>query len=224
MESPFKQKYFWLLLALVGWLFCHPLLESGLLVSSAFSLVLSLILLVTLYSMQSEQNPRRPSRLSMLLGLPALAAVWWHYFDDSPLAETIEFACLIPFFLAAVRSIYRHVLYSPRVTYDEIRGALCLYLLLGLVWAAAYRIVVLWIPDAFSGLDQHPSGWHSLIYFSFVTLATLGYGDITPAHPLARMLSTTEAMIGTFFVAVVVAKVVALHLRHQEDPKNNKSV
>jgi uncharacterized membrane protein len=101
------------------------------------------------------------------------------------------------------------------VTADGVATALCAYLLIGLAWTLFYVAVHDLNPDAFrlpEGIVQPGRAASAFLYFSFVTLATLGYGDITPHSEAARALAVIEAIVGQFFVAVVLARLVALEI------------
>lgn len=109
-------------------------------------------------------------------------------------------------------SAMRLVLFSGAVDNNKIIGSFCVFLLLGVIWATLYAILVEYRADFFHGLET--AGWHQsfpdLLYFSFVTLTTLGYGDITPATPLTRFLAFMEAIVGQFYLAVLVASLVGM--------------
>ena len=123
--------------------------------------------------------------------------------------------------LAAV--VLAQVFREGPITWHRIQGAVAVYLLLGLAWAFAYELVALQWPNAFApppssvapqdGLTSH------FVYFSFVTLTTVGYGDITAVHPVARSLVTIEALIGQLFPAILIARLVSMELyyRHSKD-------
>jgi hypothetical protein len=100
------------------------------------------------------------------------------------------------------------------VTFDRILGAIALYVLIGVVWAEAFQLISIHVPGAYSGMaDDHDSlDRSSWIYFSFVTLTTLGYGDITPVAHVARSLAILEALIGQLYPAIVLARLVSLHV------------
>ena len=98
------------------------------------------------------------------------------------------------------------------VTHHRIQGAVAVLLLLGLVWANAYELLHLIHPDAFSGAAGNAPGLQTWIYYSFVTLTTMGYGDITPVHPIARSLAISEAVTGQLYIAVTLARLMALHV------------
>lgn len=97
------------------------------------------------------------------------------------------------------------------VTLHRILGAVAAYLLLGLVWAQAYQLVALAHPGAFAGAHQDGAA-SALVYFSFVTLTTTGYGDITPVHISARSLVNLEALIGQLYPAILLARLVSLEV------------
>lgn len=127
--------------------------------------------------------------------------------------------------LTVVRAL-TDVFRARRVTTETIAASLCVYLLLGIGWSIAYSFVGSTIPGAFSvsGLEtggenrmQFGTGNPSLsLYYSFVTLTTLGYGDVSPAVPLSRMLAALEALTGQLYIAVLVARLVALQILHSE--------
>jgi len=121
-------------------------------------------------------------------------------------------------FVCAV--ILRDVLSGPVITVDSVFGAVCVYLLSGIVWANLYLLVYLFNPDAFVGLHAgvvepaSPTAVYgcalALEYFSFATLTSLGYGDILPKSHVARTLAWMEAAAGHLYMAVMVARLVAL--------------
>ena len=108
------------------------------------------------------------------------------------------------------------VLRPGPITTRRIEGAIAVYLLLGFTWAQAYELVALWHPGAFAGaVDGRGSlPW---AYYSFVTLTTMGYGDIMPVHPLARALAVLEALTGQLYLTILLARLVSLELRSRWD-------
>ena len=101
---------------------------------------------------------------------------------------------------------------AGKVTHMRIQGAIAVYLLLGTVWSHAYHITEILHPGSFTfppGEMLAASDWS---YFSFVTLTTVGYGDITPVHPIARVLAVGEALSGQLYLAVMIARLVAMEM------------
>ena len=106
------------------------------------------------------------------------------------------------------------------VTGHRIRGAIVVYLLLGGIWALLYQVLALTIPQAFrlpEGLVGDSDALQRLLtYFSFITLTTTGYGDITPVHPVARLLTMFEALVGQLYPAIILARLVSLAVMRQK--------
>ncbi len=120
--------------------------------------------------------------------------------------------------------VIRAVLRRGKVTGDKLVGAICVYLLLGLAWAMVHGLIAILQPDAFSTpvdmatLSRLGSeAEYGFVYYSFVTLTTLGFGDITPISPTARAAAWIEAVTGQLYVAILVARLVALQILHGTD-------
>ena len=110
--------------------------------------------------------------------------------------------------------VARKVFSGGEVTFHRIVGAVLLYLLIALAFVSAFLLLGFWVPNAFSGLVVEDSQKLSsnLIYFSFVTLTTVGYGDIVPIHPVARSLCNLESIIGQLYPATLLARMVSLEI------------
>jgi voltage-gated potassium channel Kch len=108
----------------------------------------------------------------------------------------------------------RQVLFTGSITSNDIVGAICIYMLLGMIWAILYLILAQIVPGAFNGVPHAPwlENFSTAIYFSFVTITTLGYGDVSPAIPLARFLVIMEAIIGVFYMAILVASLIGVRM------------
>ncbi|MBN1911800.1 MAG: hypothetical protein JW818_18815 [Pirellulales bacterium] len=123
-------------------------------------------------------------------------------------------------FLTFVAVVLLYRLFEPRhVTFNVICASLCVYLLLGFVWANVYSLIALLQPGSFhySLASSNPApfsmdGLAYPLYFSLVTMSTLGYGDIIPVSALARMLAATQAVTGQLYLVVLVARLVGLHI------------
>jgi hypothetical protein len=107
---------------------------------------------------------------------------------------------------------------SGPITFHRIQGAVAAYLLLGIIWAFAYALVGNLNPGAFTGSVNPTDGPRAFYYFSFVTLATLGYGDVLPVSPVARSLATLEAVTGTMYMAILIARLVSLAVVSGKEP------
>lgn len=121
---------------------------------------------------------------------------------------------LLCFFIWMTWLLLHQVLFTGAVDGNKIVGAICIYMLLALVWAMLYLFIAEIFPGSFNGLQQAPwlENFSTATYFSFVTITTLGYGDISPVLPLARFLVTMEAVVGVFYMAIVVASLIGVRL------------
>src|SRR6185369_2423038 len=137
--------------------------------------------------------------------------------------------CEIVFFLGAAILIVRSLFGRREVSFDSILGAVCGYIFLGLGWAVCYSVIESFHPGSFALGPSivRPSGDlpmlpQLLIYYSFITLTTVGYGDIIPVAPAARSLAWMEAITGQFYLAVIVAALVTLiTAKHGQSNRGN---
>jgi voltage-gated potassium channel len=112
--------------------------------------------------------------------------------------------------------LMRAVVGSRRVTGDVLAGALASYVMAGLAFGVAYGVIEQLAPDAFQTAAATPASFPDLVYFSFVTLLTIGFGDVAPVAPLARAVVLFEGLFGVVFTTIVMASLVAGYLRHRE--------
>lgn len=129
-----------------------------------------------------------------------------------------SFAATFGFVTLAVSCIGRQVVISDEVSVNRLIGAVNLYLLLAVLWSVMYAVVEKLIPGSFDGLSEPlTQGWSSdWLYFSFVTMTTLGYGDITPISATARTLAYLQAVFGQFYLAILVAGLVSTYITERQ--------
>jgi hypothetical protein len=155
------------------------------------------------------------------MGLAALAigAQWISLFTHR--VGWVADHLLATLFLAYTAAVILHaILRQERVSADTIIGGLCIYLLIGIIFVDIYALVELLEPGSFAvggkpialGERIQYGSYAAIVYYSFVTLTTLGYGDMTPVSPAARSLAVTEAVMGQLYVAVFIARLVGLYL------------
>nr|WP_283102827.1 potassium channel family protein [Shewanella abyssi] len=135
-----------------------------------------------------------------------------------PHIDLLMLVLMFAFFWGTFSSISRQILFSGTVNSNKVVGSIALFLLLGLQWALVYLLVLAFSPNAFTGIEQIPWGqnFSQMAYFSFVTLTTLGYGDISPNTPFAQVVVYMEAIAGVFYMAIVVASLVSAGLAQKE--------
>ena len=155
---------------------------------------------------------RRPLRVLVPWGLAALALHVVFPGSSGPVGfEILDSLLWMGFSAYLAASVFRRVLAAPRVGTHQVSGALSIYLLTGLLFAQAYEILMFLQPGAihFAPEAAGAAGPGELLYFSFVTLATVGYGDAYPVTSAARALCVLESIVGVLYVAVLIGRYVA---------------
>ena len=154
--------------------------------------------------------------VAVVLLLPALAAKWLNHLRPELLHPAVYFSASMVFFVYIIAQLLRFIVRSPRVDLNVLCGGVSGYLILGLSWTPAYLALDRIHPGSFN-LPGTAAGVtavldpYSAFYFSFTTLCTVGYGDITPASNAARMLAVLESITGLFYMAVLISRLVSLH-------------
>jgi hypothetical protein len=116
--------------------------------------------------------------------------------------------------VALASVVARKVFARGRVTHHRIIGAILVYLSIAVIFTALFTIIGLLVPDAFSGMsfEDNAALASKVIYFSFVTLTSTGYGDVFPLHPVARSLCNLETIVGQLYPATLLARLVSLEI------------
>jgi hypothetical protein len=174
-----------------------------------------LVTVVLMSAVLAVGGRRRTLVLAIALMTPAVVGKWInHYWPDLCPPEIFLTVGLV-FVAFVVTHLLTSVLRAPRVNSEVLCAGIATYLLMGMLWVLAYTLVGRMNPNAFAFStgpnDSHTMTGFNAFYFSFTTLSTAGYGDITPVSNGARMLAVTEMIAGVLYVAVLIARLVALH-------------
>jgi hypothetical protein len=208
-----RQRYATLLWSLMFLFLIYPVMQKlGL--ARFWSLVFIAELLFAVYAVSEG---KRTLRIALVLVTPAALGEATFFLMGT--RGTHGFSVIsVTVFLAYVSFvIYKTSVFDPgRVTPDRVAGAISVYLLLGLLWSALYGIIAAVDPGSFRGMEafhlSEPGAQPDFIYFSFVTLTTLGYGDIAPVSSVAKTLAWIEAVFGQLYLAVTIARLVSLEV------------
>jgi hypothetical protein len=176
-------------------------------------LLLTITLLIAVFSMSASKRVYRAAWT--LVAAKIILAVITH-FQAGAGVHIAETAVIFAFFILATVFAFQRVLEGEYVDMNRIAGAISIYMLIGLIWACMYFYISLMNPEAFDGLADlgaydvkvMNAAYMDLLYYSYVTLSTLGYGDITPVSRAAQSLAYLEAICGVMYVAVLVAALV----------------
>ena len=204
-----------LLIALVGIILGQAILNDT---SNVNRTIFNLLFFtVVISAMRSLSQSRWIQLFAFATGLVALAGSMLTEFQPARSLLVGVYACYLAIFLSLLFALSRSVFQSGRIDTNRILGAVCIYFLLGLIWALVYSLIEVCFPNSFNIPDYVALGVRQqmvcdMIYFSNVTLTTLGYGDILPLSNLARTLANLEAMAGQLYVAIVIARMVGVQV------------
>lgn len=182
------------------------------------TLFLSLVILSGVFAAGARRAFLVPT---VALSIPALLIGWLQLTDG--LLLTARYGCLAGVLVLTLGSLLRHMMQTRHVNADLVYASLCGYFLLGFLWASLFILVELSDAGAFRPslfADGPARHFESALYFSLVTLSTLGYGDIIPESTGARLLAASAALTGQVYLAIVIARVVGLHISAQSDDES----
>jgi hypothetical protein len=225
MGQLFRHRFLMLLVTLLLLFALYPFLEQEI-SERLISFFFTAIVIAGMYAV--SRKPRFLV-LAIVLAIGALSSQWLSHFIDSRLVFGFSRGLGFLFFLLITIAVLTNVLRGETVTTDKVCGAICAYLMMGLVWAYLFGLLEVTHPGSFlenGGLIATRGGTthqfallNSMIYYSIATLTTTTYGDILPKSTPARALSNLEAIAGQMYVAVVISRLVALHIMYHFNPR-----
>src|SRR2546423_113111 len=207
-----------LLIALALLFFSFPFVEEIEGGDIIVSLLLSLVLISAVLAVASR---RRTLVIAVLLVIPAIVGRWINHFQPHLVHPAVFLIAGLVLIAFVVVNLLRFILRAPSVNTEVLCASIAAYLMLGLMWTMAYWLVDQLTPGGAFSFNTN-TGTRSMngftgFYFSFITLSTVGYGDITPVSRIARWLAALEAMTGLLYVAVLIARLVALYSSPKSD-------
>jgi len=204
-----KHGFILLLISLVGLLIVPPYWQgqnktvvTGILLTAV---MLSFLLLVV--------KKRWELVLATLLAIPTFAYNWGLFTQNNSGAGFYLSVINILFYLFIVVELIRLIIRSQVIDFNIIAAAICVYFILGVVWTFIYVSIETHTPGAILQNSKEP--FSQLFYFSFVTMTTLGYGDILPSSNIAKHWVVLQAITGQFYLAIIIARLVGLYKSHR---------
>ncbi len=218
-----KNNFVYLFFSLIIFLFSAAVVVEfpGSVGEDIFSIVTMLMLVISIKSLKTERTWKWA--VYALIVFYILLTVLGKFFGHQAYIYLILMILLI-FFIGSFASAAKQVLFVGDIDGNKIIGSLSLYLLLGLIWTVIYLLLLAMDPSAFSGVEaaNWQQGFSRIAYYSFVTLTTLGYGDILPTNHVAEFFVYMEAIIGVFYMAIIVSSLISLRLAALQDEKQGK--
>ena len=202
--SPYEHLFWSLIILFFSFAFVNENNIFGRISLTFFFLMTVLCVIETFKLRQKFLNLFRA--IAVLSFIFSLLAIIFDYQDNKTLYLLGQVIDLI-FISIAVLVIIKKIFSDTKVTGDTLRGGISVYLMLGIVWFQIYQIILTIIPKAFEG----DLSSYQVFYFSFVTLTTVGYGDILPVHRATMIMANLEAIAGQLYPAVIIARLVSLY-------------
>jgi Ion channel len=212
-SPPFKNyvtdRFFYLLASLLLLVALSPLTGSPDQPKILSEILFTAILLSGIWSVSRKS---RDTIVALILAVPMLTTLWLNlWFDNKSLSLASDIASAI-FLIYTMAIILGFIFKQQLVTKDVIFASVVVYLVIGVLWSLFYSMFEILAPGSFAFANAEPgTSPLQFSYFSFVTLTTLGYGDIAPLSPPAKSFAILEAIIGQMYIAVLIARLVGMY-------------
>ncbi len=213
----FKNRFLYLLVFILMLIAILPLDEAIGKFGVLLDLITTAILVSSIFAISKKRNQ---TVFGVLLAVPMFVFVWVLHFYKNTGLEILGTIFEVVFFAFIIVIILRHILIQDEVTGDLIAGAAVVYLLMGIIWTYAYRLIQIIHPGSFFIAEsQSLANTAQFLYYSFVTMTTLGYGDIFPVTTAAKSCVILEALIGQLYLVIMVAWLVGVHISQSMEKK-----
>ena len=232
-KDPLEGKIIYVLVLAVMVQFLYPLsISDSIVVTITYQIFYISLFVAGIYLVSSSR--RSIYMLSAALIIWLIVSSIFAFRPDLQWANVVTYLVLIVFQFALIWVLVRFIFRTTKVNRDVLLAAIVVYLLLGAVFVPVYGLIetFTWYPTQithafFDGLNSYENGafpWQTLVYYSYATLTTLGYGDILPQTYWARSVASLEAVVGVLYTAVIVARLVGLYAAKEvEEDFNERS-
>lgn len=220
-----KGRLRYVVVAMVLLLVLHPFLQNGFTQTIVLNVLVTVVCIAAIYAVSSN---RTHLVIASVFAVPWFVTNWVSLVasDPSVVLLSVSTVSLTLFYAVTAAVILSFVLSAKEISGDILYGAVSVYLLIGGAFAMLYVSVETLAPGSFvPSADVTLAGtidWSDLLYYSFTTLTTMGYGDIVPRSPHAKSLATLEAVVGVMYVATIIARLVGLHTAHAGQKKTDQ--
>ncbi|HGY55835.1 MAG TPA: hypothetical protein ENK44_09045 [Caldithrix abyssi] len=204
-----------LFIALMLALLVKPFFKGFVGVQILTNLFLTIIYITAIFTVIRS---RKIFLLTLVVVVPTIVLTWLGYFFPLPEILALNNVVNLVFFTYTIALLLAYIIRQKRVTRNVIMGAMSAYMLMAFLWATAYTLLETISPGSFH-LVNNADASGDLLYFSFVTITTLGYGDITPLTYQARALVVTQTILGQMYVAIMIARLVGIQIAQSMEEK-----
>lgn len=213
-----NHRYGWLLASLIAVYIITPMTGSTVRNDLFLELPLAILVGFCLFSLSGAQRIIAAVFTVPIVTTSALSVI----FGASDMLRIVMHVFCVNFFGCVMLMHLRTLVQSRKINEDILAGSICIYLLFGLVFGFIYNVLNIFEGVAFEDYSSEPLFFSDFVYLSMVTLTTVGYGDIVPISPIARSLSTFQALLGQFYLAILVARFVGIYAANHSQSENNK--
>ncbi len=218
-QAFFKDRFLFLLISILCLLILDPIFKGFAGIRILMDIFITTILISAVYAVSKKKHI---ILTAALLGLPMFASIWTDNFVKVPSLILVGDFFGILFMAFIVIVILSFIFREQEVTSNTIYAAIVVYLLMAIMWAFVFSALESINPGSFAISEgQIEAGRPLFIYYSFITITTLGYGDITPVTAPANAFSSIEAVTGQIYLVVLVARLVGMHIAQSMDRKSS---
>jgi hypothetical protein len=208
-----RSRCYYLLMSLVVLIYIYPALSGYKFAAHILGILFAATPLAGIYAVSDN---RRTLVAATILGAPTILSMLWHFFSPYTLIhEEFLLVLVVLYYAFTTVAIIRHLFQMKSVDTDTILSAVSAYLMIGLTFAVWYMLMEIRTPGSFiESYGNQTIDWGDMFYYSFVTLTTLGYGDISPVTSNARSAAILEATCGVLYMSTLIARLVSEYRNH----------
>ncbi len=207
-----RSRCYYLLISLIVLIYIYPTVSDYRFAAKLLGILFVITPLTGIYAVSDN---RRVLTVGTILAIPAILSVVWHFFMPySMVNDDFVLILIVVYYAFTTVAIVRHLFHRRSVDTDTILSAISAYLMIGLTFAVVYMLMELRGSGSFvENYGDQAIDWGDMFYYSFVTLTTLGYGDISPVTSQARSAAILEATIGILYMSTLIARMVSEYRR-----------
>jgi voltage-gated potassium channel len=218
--------YYTNLIVLLSLLFIFRPYDRGLFYLGIWKLGLTVTLLLTLFTCKHHPIVKN---LSIVLAIPAILLSWANLIHEEHWVFVGNVTFTILFLTLTASTVVYDVVKKAKVTLETLRGVICAYFMVAILFAYIYYLIEFLIPGSFYlarsvSVFSYVHFLSEMMYFSFVTLLTIGYGDLYPIQGVSQTAAVIEGIIGQFYIAILVSRLVAVYAHAAFESKNHNNL